>query len=77
MMRTTTTTSEVSVVKIIKILNPSLQKELADMGFNYTIENLGNKQVFAFADSKELREHIISKYADVKSVCYFDDKLFF
>ena len=64
-------------MKFIKVLDPNLQKEFADMGFNYTIEQIGGKQVFAFTDSKELREHIIGKYADVKSVCYFDDKLFF
>lgn len=64
-------------MKFIKILDPILQKELVDMGFNYIIENLGNKQVFAFADSKELRKHILTKYSDIRSVCYFDDKLFF
>lgn len=77
MMRTTTTTSEVSVVKFIKVLEPELQKEFADLGFNYTIEQIGDKQVFAFTDSKELRQYIASKYANTKGVCYFDDKLFF
>lgn len=64
-------------MKFIKVLEPKLQQELADLGFNYTIENLGDKQVFAFADSGELREYIASKYGSVQGVCYFGSKLFF
>jgi hypothetical protein len=72
------TTSEVGIVnKFIKVLEPKLQQEFADLGFSYTIEKLGDKQIFAFADSKELRKYIASKYANTKGICYFDDKLFF
>ncbi len=63
--------------KFIKVLEPKLQDELANLGFSYTIEKLGDKQVFAFTDSMELRKYIASKYADIKGICYFDDKLFF
>lgn len=63
--------------KFIKVLEPKLQDELANLGFSYTIEKLGDKQVFAFTDSMELRKYITSKYADIKGICYFDDKLFF
>ena len=64
-------------MKFIKVLEPKLQEELANLGFSYTAEKLGGKQVFAFADSKELRQYIIGKYSDIKGVYYFDDKLFF
>lgn len=64
-------------MKFIKVLEPKLQKELADLGFNYTIEKNGDKQVFAFADSGELREYIASHYGSIQGVCYFGDKLFF
>ena len=64
-------------MKFIKVLDPKLQQELADLGFSYTIENFGDKQIYAFADSEELREHIASKYSSIKSVCFFGDKLFF
>lgn len=63
--------------KFLKVLEPELQQELADLGFSYTIEKLGDKQVFAFTNSAELRKYIASKYANMKGVCYFDDKLFF
>lgn len=63
--------------KFIKVLEPKLQEELANLGFSYTIEKLGDKQVFAFTNSVELKEYIASKYADIKGICYFDDKLFF
>ncbi len=63
--------------KFIKVLEPKLQDELANLGFSYTIEKLGDKQVFAFTDSMELRKYIASKYTDIKGICYFDDKLFF
>lgn len=64
-------------MNFIKVLEPALQQEFASKGFSYTIEYLGDKQVYAFADSKELREYIASKYASTKGVCYFGDKLFF
>ena len=46
--------------KFIKVLEPKLQDELANLGFSYTIEKLGDKQVFAFTDSMELRKYIIN-----------------
>lgn len=64
-------------MKFIKVLEPKLQEELAGLGFSYTKEKIGDKQVYAFADSGELREYIVSHYSDVKGVCYFSDKLFF
>ena len=63
--------------KFIKVLEPELQEELANLGFSYTIEKLGDKQVFAFTNSIELKKYIASKYEDIKGVCYFDDRLFF
>lgn len=64
-------------MKFIKVLEPKLQEEFASLGFNYTIEKLGDKQIYAFADSGELRNYISSHYANAKGVCYFSDKLFF
>ena len=64
-------------MKFIKVLEPKLQEEQANLGFSYTTEKLGDKQVFAFADSNELRQYIASKYSDIKGICYLDDKLFF
>lgn len=64
-------------MKFIKIVEPELQKEFANLGFTYTIEKIGNKVVYAFADSPELREYIATKYANTKGVCFMSDKLFF
>lgn len=64
-------------MKFIKVLEPKLQEELAGLGFSYTIEQIGEKQIYAFADCKELREHIAKNYSDTKNVCFFGDKLFF
>lgn len=64
-------------MNFIKVLDPKLQQEFADLGFSYTIENFGDKQIYAFADSKELKEYIASKYSDIKSVCFFGERLFF
>ena len=47
-------------MNFIKVLDPKLQQEFADLGFSYTIENFGDKQIYAFADSKELKEYIES-----------------
>lgn len=64
-------------MKFIKIVEPELQKEFANLGFTYTIEKIGNKVVYAFADSPELREHIAAKYSNTKGICFISDKLFF
>lgn len=47
-----------------KVFEPKLQKELADLGFSYTIETDGDKQIYVFADTKELQEYLSEKYSD-------------
>ena len=37
-------------MNFIKVLEPKLQKELAGLGFSYTIEQIGEKQIYAFAE---------------------------
>ena len=64
-------------MNFIKVLDPKLQEEFAAMGFKYTTESWGDKQVYAFADSKDLRKVISEKYSNTKGICFFGDKLFF
>lgn len=48
----------------IKVLEPELQKKLAGLGFSYTLENIGDKQVFAFAETEELQKYLAENYSD-------------
>ena len=51
----------------IKVFDPVVRDELVTAGFNYTIEHFDkDKEVYAFADSKELREFLMQNYSDNK-----------
>ena len=59
-------TSEVTLLKpnFIKVFEPKLQQELVNLGFSYTLENDGNKQIYAFVETEELHKYLSEKYTD-------------
>lgn len=48
--------------KLIKIFNPEKAKELADLGFRYTLDSINGQSVYAFFVSKELLSYINSNF---------------
>ena len=48
----------------IKVDEPKLQQELANLGFSYILENNGNKQIYAFVETEELQKYLSEKYSD-------------
>lgn len=60
----------------IKVFDPVVRDELATAGFKYMVERLtADKEVYAFPDSKELREYVMQNFSDNKLV--FSNKLYF
>ena len=60
----------------IKVFDSAVRDELVTAGFKYVVEKLAkDKEVYAFSDSKELREYLMQNFADNKLV--FSNKLYF
>ena len=60
----------------VKVFDSAVRDELVAAGFKYTVEHLKNKEeIFAFVDSKEIREYLMKNFSDVKLV--FSNKLYF
>lgn len=60
----------------IKVFDSAVRDELVAAGFKYTVEKLAkDKDVYAFSDSRELREYLMQNFADNKLV--FSNKLYF
>lgn len=47
---------------LIKIFNPDKAKELADLGFRYTLDSINGESVYAFFVSEELLKYINSNF---------------
>ena len=78
MMKTTTTTSEVSVVnKFITVVEPKAQEELAALGFTYTKTKVNGKDVYAFAATVELQKYLSERYSDEEWHYMRSNRLFF
>lgn len=48
--------------KLIKVFDPNKAKELADLGFRYTLDRINNQTVYAFFASKELTDYLNSNF---------------
>lgn len=48
--------------KLIKIFNPDKAKELADLGFRYTLDSMNGQTIYAFFVSKKLLNYINSNF---------------
>lgn len=60
----------------IKVFDLAVRDELVNAGFKYMVEHYDkDKEVYAFTDSKELREYVMQNFADNKLV--FSNKLYF
>lgn len=63
-------------MRFIKVFDSEVRDELVAAGFRYTVELIGkDKEVYAFADSKDIREYLMQNFADIKLV--FSNKLYF
>lgn len=49
-------------MNFIKVLNPELAQKLINMGFKYTKEQIANKEVYAFAESEEIKKILSENY---------------
>ena len=47
---------------LIKVFDSNKAKELADLGFRYTLDHINNQTVYAFFVSKELTEYLNSNF---------------
>ncbi len=47
---------------LIKVFNLEKAKELADLGFRYTLDSINNQTVYAFFISKELINYLNSNF---------------
>lgn len=61
--------------KLIKILNSEKAKQLADLGFRYTLDSINGVAIYAFFVSEELLKYINSNF-DQKDF-FFDNMLHF
>ena len=60
----------------IKVFDLAVRDELATAGFKYTVERIAkDKEAYAFADSKEIREYLMQNFTDNKLI--FSNKLYF
>ena len=47
---------------LIKVFDSNKAKELADLGFRYTLDRINNQEVYAFFVSKELTDYLNSNF---------------
>ena len=47
---------------LIKVFDSNKAKQLADLGFRYTLDRINNQTVYAFFVSKELTEYLNSNF---------------
>lgn len=60
----------------IKVFDPAVRDELVNAGFKYMVEHYDkDEEVYAFTDSKELREYLMQNFSDNKLV--FSNRLYF
>lgn len=48
----------------LKTNSPSVAKDLAALGFSYTVEQLGEDTFYCFIQTEELAKTILGQYAD-------------
>lgn len=47
---------------LIKVFDPRKAKELADLGFRYTLDRINNQTVYAFFVSKKLMDYLNNNF---------------
>ena len=47
---------------LIKVFDSNKAKQLADLGFRYTLDRINNQEVYAFFVSKELTDYLNSNF---------------
>ena len=47
---------------LIKVFDPRKAKELADLGFRYTLDRINNQTVYAFFVSKKLMDYLYNNF---------------
>lgn len=60
---------------LIKVFNPEKAQQLADMGFEYILDSINGKSVYAFFISKESTEYLNNNFE--ANDFFYDDMLRF
>lgn len=59
---------------LVKVLNPEMATKLSKLGFSFSKEKLGDKDLFVFVQSDELLKELNANFSSNKGD-YFVDKL--